>query len=383
MDIVIVLFLVLCIYFFQRRILLPVFTHTSNRVRENYIDILFIVHLLFSSLYFVYTFTSRSDSGEYYRLSVEAETWQELFVSGTPFVKLVCYPFSHILGLSFTSVMLIFAFLGFEGMLFFYLAARENIKELPLKWGGMTILEILFILPNCHFWSGSLGKGSLMTLGIGLTFYGLSRFNRRLPWLLTGAFIVYMVRSHLLLAIVVGVGLGVVFTQKGIKWYFRLVLIVFSALTIFVISDNVVEFTGVESVNIFDSKSLDHRVEQLGHGRSGVDIANYSESFKLFTFLFRPLFVDSPSLLGFITSLENTYLLFLLFPFLLNFPVFWKNSNGFHKAAFFTYLLASISLAQISGNLGIAIRQKAQIFPLLYFFLALSFSLSNNRKLNP
>jgi hypothetical protein len=33
-------------------------------------------------------------------------------------------------------------------------------------------------------------------------------------------------------------------------------------------------------------------------------------------------------------------------------------------------LLAAISLAQISGNLGIAIRQKSQIFPLLFFVLA-------------
>ena len=380
MDVLIVFLLVLCIYYLQRRYLLPSFTHNISSVTENYIDILFIIHLLFFGVYFLYTFTSRSDSGEYYRLSVESQTWGELFVSGTPFVKFVCYPFSHVLGLSFNSVMLIFAFLGFEGMLFFYLAARENIQQLPLVWGGMTILEILFILPNSHFWSGSLGKGSLMTLGIGLTFYGLSRFNRRLHLLLIGAFIVYMVRPHLLLAIVIGVGLGVLFTQKGIKWYFRLPLIIFSALTIFIISDNVVEFTGMESLNVFDSKSLDHRVEQLGHGGSGVDVAHYSEAFKLFTFLFRPLFVDSPSLLGLITSFENFFLLFLSFRFIVNFPLFWKKSNGFHKAAFFTFLLAAISLAQISGNLGIAIRQKAQIFPLLFLFFAFSFSLSYKQK---
>jgi len=60
--------------------------------------------------------------------------------------------------------MFIFAFLGFEGILLFYLAARENINKVAIVFGGMTLLEILFILPNCHFWSASLGKGSIMTL---------------------------------------------------------------------------------------------------------------------------------------------------------------------------------------------------------------------------
>jgi hypothetical protein len=39
-------------------------------------------------------------------------------------------------------------------------------------------------------------------------------------------------------------------------------------------------------------------------------------------------------------------------------------------------LLASISLAQISGNLGIAIRQKSQIMPLFFLFYAYAFSYS-------
>ena len=383
MDIVLTLIIIFGIYFLQRRTLVQGFVSDNNGVTENYFDILFGVHFFFSLIYMIYAFVNRSDSGEYYRITVETASWGELFESGTLFVRFLCYPFSNILGLSYYSVMLIFSFLGFQGLLFFYLAARENINNLPIVWGGMSLLELLFILPNSHFWSASLGKGSLMTFAIGLAIYGLSRFNRRLPILLLGAFLVYMCRSHMLLAIVIGVGLGLFFTQRGIKWYFRFPFLIVSLAAFLLLSDNVVEQTGAESLNIFDSQRMTHRVRELGKSSSGVDIANYSQGFKLFTFLFRPLFIDSPGLLGIVSSFENAFLLFLAIRFLINFPVFWSRSNGFHKAAMFTFLLAAISLAQISGNLGIAIRQKSQIFPLFFLFYAFSLSVLNKQKSNP
>lgn len=383
MDILIVCILLFGIYYLQRKGLVVTFGHNSNGVAGNYFDILFFVHILFTIVYLIYTLFERSDSGEYYRLASASSNWGEFFESGTPFVKFVCYPFSTILGLSFNAVMLIFSFLGFQGMLLFYLAARENIKQLPLIWGGMSLLEILFILPNSHFWSASLGKGSLMTFAIGLTFYGLSRFNRRLPLILIGAFLVLMIRSHLLLAIVMGLGIGLIFTQRGIKWYFRLLIIAVSYLLFSLLSPAVLENTNTETLNIFESQSIDRRARELGKGGSGVDLANSSQPFKLFTFLFRPLFFDSPVLLGFITSFENIFLIVQCFRLTMNFRLNFRKFNGFHKTAFFSFLFAAVALSQVSGNLGIAIRQKAQIFPLLYIIYAYSASILYEQKKTP
>jgi hypothetical protein len=176
----------------------------------------------------------------------------------------------------------------------------------------------------------------------------------------------------MLLAIIVGIGSSLFFSISGIKWYFRYPLVLLSFLAVFLLSENVLENTGAESLNIFDSKKIENRARELGKGKSGLDLANYGQGFKLFTFLFRPLFVDTPGVMGIISSLENIFILFLSFHFLINFPSFWNVSTGFHKIAFFVFLLAAISLAQISGNLGIAIRQKSQIFPLLFFVLAFS-----------
>jgi len=375
MDVVFILVFIIGCYLFQRRILIQNIYIANGTVNEHYFDILFGVHLFFGLVYLLYAYATRSDSGEYYRITLQTKTWSELFQTGTFFIRFLCYPLSNILGLSYNAVMFIFTFLGFEGILLFYLAARENINKSAIVFGGMTLLEILFILPNCHFWSASLGKGSVMIFAIGLTFYGLSRFNSRFPHLMIGAFLVYMVRSHMLLAIIIGLGLALFFSQSGIKWYVRYSLLMISILAVLMLSDNVLENTGTESLNIFDSKMIDTRAKELGKGNSGLDLANYNQGFKLFTFLFRPLFMDAPGIMGIISSFENVLLLFLTFRFLINFPSFWSVSTGFHKSALFILLLAAISLAQISGNLGIAIRQKAQIFPLLFFVYAYSYSL--------
>ena len=383
MDILLILILIIGCYMVQRKSLISGEYFVNGKLNEHYFDILFGVHLFFTLVYLLYAYATRSDSGEYYRITVQTKTWGELFQTGTFFIRFLCYPLSNILGLSYNSVMFIFAFLGFEGILLFYLAARENINKIAIVFGGMTLLEILFLLPNCHFWSASLGKGSVMIFAIGLTFYGLSRFNSRLPYLMIGAFLVYMVRSHMLFAIVVGLALGLFFSQSGIKWYVRYTLLSISFLAVFILSDNVLENTGTESLNIFDSKKIETRAKELGKGNSGFDIANYNQGFKLFTFLFRPLLIDAPGIMGIISSFENIFLLFLAFRFLIHFIPFWTRSTGLHKSAFFIFLLAAITLAQISGNLGIAIRQKSQIFPLLFLIYAFSHSLFSDKTSHP
>jgi hypothetical protein len=48
----------------------------------------------------------------------------------------------------------------------------------------------------------------------------------------------------------------------------------------------------------------------------------------------------------------------------------WNKANGFHKTSIFFLIMGAFALAQISGNLGIAMRQKAQLMPLFFIFYA-------------
>jgi len=367
MDFVFCLILIVGIYMFQRDYLISFLNDTNKK----FFDFLFIFHLIFFIIYLMYTSTNRSDSGEYYEKTLRVSSWIDCWETGTVFVLFVAYPFIDFLGFSYESMMLLFSFFGFQGMVFFYLAGKENIFNLPMKYAGFTLLELLFFLPNSHFWSSSFGKGSLMTLGIGLFFFGLSRFQKRIIPLLLGAFLVYMIRVHILLAIIMAMGIGSLFSFGNLKWYFKVLIIVVSIGGATFVMDDVLKVSGTETINILDENAgINRRAGELGKSNSGIDISNYSQGFKLFTFLFRPLFFDAPNAMGVVTSVEDVVYIFMAIQIILIGFVQILKWNGFFIISFLTLLIASIALAQVSGNLGIALRQKAQIMPLFFIVYA-------------
>jgi hypothetical protein len=311
---------------------------------------------------------SASDSRKYFQVASNAQEWFPLFGVGTDFINFLVWPFSSLFSLSYFSVMIIFSSFGLLGILLLYRAAKENIGNPFSATHVFGITEILFLLPNLHFWTSSIGKGSVIILGLGLFFFGLSRFNRRIPHILIGAGIIYLVRPHILFALVVATFVGALLTNTGIKRVYKLAIIFACSLFIFFISDNVVEFTEVTNYNIFNSNELKERREALAQSTSGFDISSYSFPLKLFTFWFRPLFVDAPNAVGFIVSFENLYYLYI-FSFVIIYGYkYWSQLNVWYRICIFMFILASIVLSQVTGNLGIALRQKAQIMPLLFIF---------------
>jgi len=380
MDYIVSLIIVFGIYFYQRDVLIYRISYAKIKINKRFFDVLFLIHFLLYIVYSLYTLDNRSDSGEYFAKASLSNDWFSLYSSGTFFIVFLAYPFVNMLNFSYESLMLIFSFIGFEGLVFFYLAARENIYNLPIKIWGFSILELLFFLPNCHFWSSSLGKGSVMTFGFGLLFFGLSRFQNRLFPLLLGAYLVYMVRVHLVLAVLIGLGIGSIFSFGKLKWYFKVLIFCVSlGGAAFVIGD-VLAVSGTDTINILDDNAnVNRRASELGKSNTGVDISNYNQAMKLFTFIFRPLFFDAPNFMGIVTSVEDVIYLFLAFQIILIGLAQIYRWNGFIIIGFFSFLIASLALAQVSGNLGIALRQKAQIMPLFFMVYCKVVSLKYNK----
>jgi hypothetical protein len=80
--------------------------------------------------------------------------------------------------------------------------------------------------------------------------------------------------------------------------------------------------------------------------------------------------------LGFLASFENLFCLIMAFQIIKWLIKSWSGWNGYFKIALFTFLLGSVILAQVTGNLGIALRQKAQLMP--FFFILYCKALSLN-----
>jgi hypothetical protein len=369
MDVIIVFLVLLGIYQIQIDHIVKNYEFKNIYIDKRFLNNLFFVHTIFYVLYLFYSYYNRSDSGMYYVRAQSVQNWGDLFQTGTMFIDFVNYPFARILRLSYYSVMLVFSFFGFQGLLLLYLTGKEHITNLPIKYAGFTMLELLFLLPNTHFWSASIGKGSVMVLGIGLFFYGLSRFNTRILHLFFGGFLIYMVRKHVLTGIIFGIGVGLLFGDNKINKFLKFILACFAFVGFFFVYNSLMEETGFDFTDE-NNESLEHLSSELAKSNSGVDINNYNQFFKLFTFLFRPLFVDAPNLIGLFTSIEDLLCLILTFQMIKYLYVHIKKVNSFFVILIISFLVTALALAQITGNLGIAVRQKAQIFPLFFLFYA-------------
>lgn len=337
---------------------------------------MFFYHLLLTLVYYLYATFNPSDSQYYYiKLvnQIRGDSWFNYYSTSTGFIEFLGYPLVQYFSFSYEAVMVLFSFLGFIGCLYLYIFFKENIK-FKHTIAGYDMIKVIFLLPNIHFWSSSFGKGSVIFMGIGLFFYSMTRLRSR--WMISciAGIIIYHVRPHIMLVILISSAIGFVFTTKGISMALRVTFLVAVAAAFFFIYKDVLVLVDV-SEEQFASGNVDFsgRARELSRATSKVDINSYNLPMKLFTFLYRPLFIDAPGALGIIVSFEN--IIYLLFT--------WKvlNASGFRylltanflvKTAFFSFLSVSIALAQVSGNLGLAMRQKSQVM-ILFLFVVVSF----------
>lgn len=337
---------------------------------------LFFYHLFLALVYYLYALFNPSDSlGYFFRITNDlgGDTWFDYYGTSTTFIVFVGYPFVKFFGFGYEACMALFAFFGFIGFLYFYIFFKEQIR-FGHKLFGIDYLTVIFFLPNLHFWSSSFGKGSIIFMGLGLFFYGISKINARWFSIILGGLIVYHVRPHIMLVILVSSAIGFMFTTKGVSISIRILFLIGVAGAFYYIYGDVLSLVGIEEEEFAtESFDLTHRATELSKATSGVDISSYSLPFQIFTFLYRPLFIDAPGILGLIVSFENVfYLLITLRIFSLKGIRYLITSNFLVKTAFFSFLTVTVALAQISGNLGLAMRQKSQVM-ILFLFVILSF----------
>ncbi|WP_380752865.1 hypothetical protein [Salinimicrobium flavum] len=270
-------------------------------------------------------------------------------------------------------MMLLYSWFGFVGFVYAYLFFRENIPIKIKVFKNIDFLSLVLFLPNMHFWTASLGKGAPIFMSLMMFAYAIKKPKSRWVALLIGSLITYYIRPHVFLFIAAGTVVGYMTGKGKIAFWKKLLVYVGMIGSLVLAQDTILGMAGLnESEDLiqgFEDFSTD-RAEDLSSSGSGVGMANYPLPFKLFTFWFRPLFVDAPGVLGLIVSVENLIYL-LLFIKILNkdFLRFLKNSPISVKMSLTTFFLASLAMAFVMSNLGIIMRQKSMVMYFLFFVI--------------
>jgi len=325
-----VLFLVPFIYEVNQKILKKLEREYSFFSKRK-MNLLFLYHLIFGGVYYIYALSNPSDSKAYYsRTDNFKGSWFELFGTETTFIDFISYPFVNYLGFSYEMMMLLFAWVGYWGFVLGFIFFKENIKEKVFVFKKVDLLTLILFFPNMHFWSASLGKGSLIFFGLMLFAFSISKPCKRKFGLIISSTLVFAIRPHMFLLLCAGGLYGLYFGKNLISKRNKIIGGVFILSGLVLLQNQILGVVNLnESNNLwadflaFSSK----RSEDLSSATSGVNMTGYSFPEKIFTFWFRPLFLDAPGILGVIVSVENLIYLLLFGKILkLNFFKFWKNA---------------------------------------------------------
>jgi hypothetical protein len=215
-------------------------------------------------------------------------------------------------------------------------------------------------------------------MGLMLFAFSLKKPRERIFLLLIGGYFIYMIRPPVMLFILSGVMVGILTGREKLGLGSRIAIIFASVGFLYMANSTILGVAKIENSDNAVEEFQDYSVAQtdrLEKSNSGVDMQSYPLPMKLFTFWFRPLFVDSPSVLGLFSSAENLIYLLLFFKICnKRFIVFIRKSPYMVKVSAITFLLSSFAMTFVMSNLGIIMRQKTMVmyfgFFVIYYFLA-------------
>ena len=351
---------------------------------------LFAVHFRFATGLLADAFTySRYGEEISYMLAAGESPFGGRY-TGSFAVRLMTGVVYLITGPTLVGVSYIWAWIGLIGMLAFY---KAFVAAFP--HGDHRLYMILaLIFPSLILWTSSLGKDALMMLAGGTAAYGVARSSKRfdlasLLSLLTGVGAMLAIRPHLAAIFSLAMMMSLVFRpvrQDSLAPFVKivgLIMVTVVAVGIAVVASRVVGLEGLdaEEVQGFISERQGYTGQTrsvLGEGEHGgsaftpVDTSSpLGLAILVPTVLFRPFPWEAHNVNAMVTSLESLSLLGLL--------VYRRRSvmaalSGSPRNSFLMlsvlYALMFIYIFSAVTNFGIIARQRVQIFPYLFVWIA-------------
>lgn len=326
--------------------------------------LLYLWHTLFCLVYASYVIASGGDALMYYNVSL-AEDIQ--FSFGTAGVLYLTSFLTSVLGLGFLGAFLVFNIFGFVGLLAFDASLRTAVRDKSRALHRFVTLIVF--LPSVSFWSSAIGKDSLSFMAAGLALWAALDLRRRVWLMVPAVLLMLLVRPHMAAALALALAFSIVF-QRRFTFPRRILAGGMAIAMAVVLVPLSMDYSGLGSVAGAQDliEYVEKRQEYNMVGGGGVDISAMPLPLQLFTYMFRPLPFEAHSVFALAASLDNMVLLFLFF------AGGWAILKGRQQPGpesrvfLWSYsLLAWLTLAMTTANLGISVRQKWMFAPMLIF----------------
>jgi hypothetical protein len=338
---------------------------------------LLVLHIAASVAFYEYALTSSADASLYYFDATGLRRSEMGF--GTIFTIKLVQAVKAVIGGTYLDFFLIFQTFGFWGLLFFQRCIEHAQRHFgdaitpPPYW--------LLFLPGLHFWTGAIGKDAPLFLCVGLATWASIRLSSRAIWFAVAVAIMLFFRPHIaLLAAGAHAGAALFGSKSSLIVKAFLVAVCIGALAIVagtVEKSLIVDLSDPASVGAF----LEQQQQRAGWIPGATNLQNSFFLVRLFSLLFRPLFIDAGGIFGLVSSFEN-----LAYIVVIGFMTWnWREGVQLFRAAleyrfaFFFALTLTVLLALTYYNVGLGLRQKTMMMPALLSFFAAQWMLHRAR----
>lgn len=284
---------------------------------------------------------------------------------------------------NFLGGFFMFATLAFFGQIFFYSAFRKSVVPRRLKLYALGV----FFVPNIVYWPSSIGKESVMMLGLGMASYGVAKLLtdasvRALPALGVGLLIGGIIRPHVAAGVAVAAVVALLFAKGGgiAKYPFkRLVMLSVVGL---VLAAALIVAAANFGITLQDASAIEGQVDSVlenvqdntAKGGSSVTGSFISSPAQFpeaaMRVLFRPLPNEAHNPPAQASSLEGLVLLLIM---VWKLPAMLKRGLKIRRDPYMIFCLVftiGFIIAFSSFlNLGLMARERSQVMPYLIALL--------------
>jgi hypothetical protein len=337
------------------------------------ISALFTWHSFFSLIYFHSVQEQGGDSEHYFMEGLNgANNWSP----GTNFIEALTGILVNYFGLTKLEVYFAYSIPGLIGLFLLANTVFEILPKHKNKYISTYTPYLILFSPNLNFWSCAIGKDGIAFLAGSLAAFASINFSKRVVSGLTSVLLMFLVRPHIALIIIVSFMLSSFSSKNSNSLLAYITKIFFTILLICGIFSYSIYYTSLEDVSVDGASAyVEARQNSNLEGSSSIEISSMPLPLQMFTYLFMPLFINTPrSMMALIVSTDNSLL--LLWVLKNTFNLFsLKNSIKKREILFniFYTILALLLLSTTTANSGIAIRQKTMFLP--SFILLVSYSI--------
>lgn len=307
--------------------------------------------------------------------------------SGTENIASINSYFTYLVGNSYYSLKIINSFIGFLGLILLYKTYEYIVKKSELSIND-NFIYFFFLFPTVLFWSSILGKDPLNLFFIGLFSYGFIHLidNFKLKYIfmiVISVWFVSYIRSWWSIIMVTSIFFYYLKINSARNFFlFILVMPIFIVLAM-----QFLQTQGISSIDQMFLK-MTETSQNLAYGGSSVGVyvitgfGDYLIYFipNLFTTLFRPMPWDIQNAFTLIAAIENMVLFYLFYKYILK---HWRTIYANQYLKFYILLILSWSLLYViisPTNLGMAVRFKLQVLPMMLILIGVSKSLMEQKE---